>query len=409
MIGPMPTIVLIIPSATYRATDFVAAAERAGVELVVASERRPAMSATMGDRSLVIDIDHPRIAADAIVQLGRRRSIDAVIGVDDQGVEAAALASRDLGLNHSAPDAVAATRNKAATRALLEDSGIRQPKWRTLRLDDDAADAARGVGLPCVVKPLSLSASRGVIRADTPEETRRAVARVRRILSDAGRDPSEEILVETYVGGAEVALEGLLDDGRLQVLAIFDKPDPLVGPFFEETIYVTPSRLQTHILDAIRSSTAKAVDALGLSEGPIHAEFRLPEEEPWLLEIAARSIGGLCARALRFGVGVSLEELILKHALGVREDDLHSQDAASGVMMLPIPRAGVLRKIDGRERAESVAGIAGLTITAPIGHQVTPLPEGDRYLGFLFARGETPAAVESSLRKGHETLEVVIE
>src|ERR671914_2608160 len=273
---------------------------------------------------------------------------------------------------------------------------------------DDPAAAATEVGRPCVVKPLSLSASRGVIRADDPEAAKAAAARVRAILAEAGEDPEGPLLIERYVPGAEGAVEGLMRAGVLEPLAVFDKPDALEGPYFEETIFTTPSRLPREIVAAVTRMTADACGALGLREGPVHAELRVDDERVWMLELAARSIGGLCSRSLRFGVGVSLEEVILRHALALPLGDLGREEAASGVMMLPIPRAGVLREVRGQDEARAVPGIAGLEISIGRERPVRPLPEGDRYLGFLFARGETPAQVEQALRAAHERLEIDI-
>ncbi len=252
-----------------------------------------------------------------------------------------------------------------------------------------------------MVKPVGRSGSQGVIRADDAETAHAAAVRV---LAIAGAP----LLLEEYVPGVEVAVEGLLRAGELHVLAVFDKPDPLVGPYFEETLYVTPSRLDADTLAHVDDITARACAAIGLVEGPVHAELRIDGDRVRVIEVAARSIGGLCARALRFGAGIALEELILRHALGMPIDGMTREAAASGVMMLPIPRAGVLRAVDGQEAARAVPGVTGLEITIPRGRRVVPLPEGDRYLGFVFARGDTPDAVETSLRTAHAALHIEI-
>jgi biotin carboxylase len=391
-------ILLILPSATYRAHDFTVAAARLGAELVVASDRRQAMSEFLGDRALVLPLGRPAEAARKVVEHAARIPLDAVVAVDDQGIRTASLAAAELGLKTSDPDAVARTRDKAAMRAALSSAGVPQPAWALV------GDGERP-GFPVVVKPLSLSASRGVIRADDEEEFDAAVTRIRAMLDS----PEDALLVESFVPGAEVAVEGLLRGGELEPLAVFDKPDPLEGPYFEETIYVTPSRLPAETLVAVEATTAAAAAALGLTEGPIHAELRVgPDGGVTLLELAARSIGGLCSRALRFGAGVSLEEVILRHALDEPLSGLERADAASGVMMLPIPRAGVLREVRGQDAARAVPGIVGLDIGIAPGRPVEPLPEGDRYLGFLFARGETPAEVERALRDASALLDVDI-
>jgi biotin carboxylase len=401
-------LLLLLPTAAYRARDFLDAAAALGVEVVVASERRQVLAGVMGDRALRVNLRRPAAAAQAIVALAERTPLDAVVAVDDQGVLVAALAAERLGLAHNPSEAVAAARDKAAMRRAFAAAGLPQPKYRIAGPRADVALLAAEVGSPCVVKPVSLSASRGVIRADDPPAAAAAAARIREILREAGEDPDGPLLVECYLPGVEVAVEGLLRGGALEVLAVFDKPDPLEGPYFEETIYVTPSRLPAETLETITRLTARAASALGLVEGPIHAELRIDGARAWLLELAARSIGGLCSRSLRFGLGVSLEELILRHALGLGLDGLAREEAASGVMMLPIPSAGVLEEVRGQDEALAVPGVTGLEISIARGRPVRPLPESDRYLGFLFARGETPDEVEQALRTAHGRLEIVI-
>jgi len=398
-------VLLLLPTATYRAEDFLAAAEAVGAEVVVASERRQALRDPMGDRALRVDLRRPERAAEAVVELAERVGLDAVVAVDDGGVATAALAGEQLGLPHNPPSAVAATRDKAAMRRAFRDAGIPQPGFRVLVPGDDAGS----VDLPAVLKPVALSASRGVIRADDPAAARTAEARIRAILADAGEDPDGPILAETYEPGAEVAVEALLRRGELEVLAVFDKPDPLEGPYFEETIYVTPSRLPAERVRLVEETAAAAARALGLREGPVHAELRLDDDRIRVLELAGRSIGGLCSRALRFGAGISLEEVILRHALGLPLGDHAREQQASGVMMLPIRQAGILREVRGLEAARGVPGVSDVRITIAPGRPVVPLPEGDRYLGFAFARGETPAEVEAALRAADAALDVVLD
>jgi biotin carboxylase len=405
----MPRILILLPSATYRAADFLDAARRLGAEVVVASEEAQALAGSMGSRALQLDLDQPEKAAQAIVELAGRSPLDAVVAVDDQGVLVAALAAGALGLPHNPIPAVAATRDKASARAAMAAAGLPQPRWRLAPPGADVAALASEVGLPCVIKAVSLAASRGVIRADDAAEAVAAAQRVRAILVEAGRPPEEPVLVESYVEGTEVAVEGLLRAGALEVLAVFDKPDPLTGPYFEETIYVTPSRHPATVLGSVEAAVATAATALGLVEGPIHAEARIGDAgDVVVLELAARSIGGLCSRTLRFGTGVSLEELILRHALHLPLDPTR-EAAATGVMMLPIPGRGTLRQVRGQDEARATPGITGLELSINPGRPVRPLPEGDRYLGFLFARADTPAEVESALRTAHAHLEVVID
>lgn len=397
---------------TYRARAFMRAARRLGAEVVVGSERRQAVAKP--GATLTLDFRDPAHATAQIVAAARERPFDAIVGVDDDTVLLAAMAAAALGIPHNAVAAVRATRNKHLMRRLLADAGVPSPWFTLVRLDEDLTAAARRLRYPCVVKPTFLSASRGVIRADDEADFVRAVERVRAILTEpevatAGGEEASHVLVEEYIPGAEAALEGLLVDGELHVLALFDKPDPLEGPYFEETIYVTPARLSPAHERALVEATAAAARALGLREGPVHAEVRLNEQGAWVVEIAARSIGGLCSTVLEFSGGRSLEELILLHAVGAEISRNERQRRPSGVMMIPIPRAGVLRDVQGLEAARAVPGITDITISIPLGDRVVPLPEGDRYLGFIFARGGSPDAVEAALREAHRRLTFVID
>ena len=408
----MPRLLLLLPTTTYRTEDFVEAATALGVDLVCASEKPSTLEATVPDHLLTVDFTNPAAAAETAAAFAARRPLDAVVGVDDLTAVAAAAIAERLGLRANVVAAVTAARDKFQMRQCLAAAGVRVPRFRRIPLADDPFLAARGVAFPCVVKPLALSASRGVIRADTVDQFIAAFTRIRTLLArddvDARGDAAQALLAEQYVHGIEVALEGLLVDGELQTLALFDKPDPLVGPFFEETLYVTPSRLPAATQAAIRATTGAACAALGLREGPVHAELRVNEDGPWIIEVAARSIGGLCSRTLRFGTGMALEELILRQALGMPLPSLEREGRAAGVAMLPVPRRGTLRAIDGVDAARGVDGVEDVAITVHVGQALEPLPEGWQYLGFVFARAESPDAVERALRDAQARLRFTI-
>lgn len=406
----MARVVLVVPSSTYRATDFLEAARRLDVEVVVATEEPHALAAVMGGRSVVIDLDDPASAADALVAHDRRYPVDAVVAVDDRGTVVAAEASSRLGLTHNPPDAVAAARDKRVLRRRLHHGEVPQPDFVELPPsadDDEVLRLVSRLGFPCVVKPATLSASQGVLRADDPVSLRSALRRVRHIAAEAGADGA--LLAERFVEGPEVAVEALLVGGRLDVLALFDKPDPLDGPAFEETIYVTPSRLASDDQDAVVRATAAATAALGLVEGPVHAEVRVSQGRAAVIEVAARTIGGLCGRALSFGTGRSLEEVVLAHALGVPLGELRPRSGSAGVLMVPIPATGTLIGVDGVQGALAVPGIEGVDIVATPGSWLAPPPEGGRYLGFVFASASSPHAVERALRAAHRQLGIRID
>ncbi len=415
----MASVVLVVSTTSYRTDDFLQACRNAGVEVLLASDRCHVLDGhfTFPPESVVIDLHAPEAAAEALVRaVGARTSpVCAILpAAGEAAAVVAALASEALGLPANAPGAALAAQNKHTMRLLCQRAGVPTPSFLCFPVDADpaavAAEVGAEIGWPLVLKPLLLSGSRGVMRADDALGLRAALARLCRLLSAPelrALDPvaSRRVLCERFVSGPEVALEGLLTDGALCTLALFDKPDPMDGPFFEETIYVTPSRLPGPTQDAISAATAAAARAIGLRTGPVHAELRLPPEgPPIVIEIAARTIGGLCARTLRFGTGLSLEELVVRHALGHDVGALERQESAAGVMMIPIPGAGVLQAVEGVDRARAVPDIEDVVISARPGETLVPLPEGKSYLGFIFARGATPAGVEHALRAAHAEL-----
>ncbi len=414
--APSERLLLLIPTTTYRTEDFVEAAQTLDVDLVIASDRPNVMSGEFPDHLLTLPFGDPAAAAREMRGYAARRPLDAVVPVDDATTVVASAIGEALGLRVNPLAAAQATRNKRVMRELLARAGVASPPFTTVGVAEDPRVAARRMTYPCVLKPLVLSASRGVIRADDAAAFVAAFERIRAILrapdvAEAG-EGTDTILVEGFVPGTEVALEGLLEAGVLRTLALFDKPDPLDGPFFEETIYVTPSRLPEATQAAVTETAARAARALGLSDGAVHCELRLRPTaaglEPVVLEIAARSIGGLCGRTLRFGTGMSLEELILRRALGRPIASLEREHAAAAVMMIPIPRGGLLEETRGLDEARAVRHIEDVTISLHKGQEVVPLPEGSRYLGFIFSRAATPVEAEAALREAHRHLQFVI-
>lgn len=407
--APAGRILLLMGPATYRAGAFLAAAERLGLEIVQGLDLPDALAAHW-HVPLALDLADPDAAAERIAAYVAEHPVAAIIAIDDGATLAAATAGARLGLPHNDPASALAARDKLVMRQRLAAAGVPVPAFREYPAAADPAAIAGQIAYPCVVKPLRLSGSRGVIRADDPASFIAAFARTRRILVEDGHRPEEtSLLVERYLPGVEVALEGLLTGGELRVLALFDKPDPLEGPFFEETIYVTPSRLPAATQAAIARRTAEAAAALGLREGPVHAELRINDEDIWPIELAGRSIGGLCSTVLEFGAGLTLEEIILRHAVGLPLPSTERAGTAAGVMMIPIPKRGVLKSVAGQEDACRVPGITGLEITAKLNYPIVPLPEGASYLGFIFARGETPVQVEATLREAHACLRIRID
>lgn len=407
-------VLLFATKLGYQTRSFNTAAQKLGVELLFVTDRCWRLDDPWNDQALAVHFETPEAAASDVLEAQRGFQVDGILALGDRPVPAAAYVARGLGLIYNHPASAEACRSKLRMREVFRDAALPIPWFRSVSLNPVPEPALLGIQYPCVLKPLSLSASQGVVRANNREEFVAGATRMKRLLDSAEvratREPNlDQMLVESYLPGREVAVEGLLTEGEVRILAVFDKPDSLEGPYFEETIYVTPSRLHVVELRAIERSLLNAVRALGLTHGPLHAEFRLNDDGVWCLEVAPRPIGGLCAQALRFRTPdisetITLEELLLRHALQLPGSDAQREEAASGVMMIPVPRSGIFEKLDGEEAARQVPDITSLEITARVHDYIAAWPEGSSYLGFLFARAAEPAAVAVALRHAHSKL-----
>jgi len=434
-------VLLVATTTGYQIRSFGEAANALGVRLVFASDRCDRLEDPWWDRAIPVRFHEEARSVEAVLAACATAPVDGIVAVGDRPAVLAARIARALGLPGHPPEAAAISRNKLATRQALQSAGAPTPAFVAVPIEADPAAVASRVPYPAVVKPLALSGSRGVVRVDTAEELTAAFDRLRRLLRarDVRVERDElhgQALVESFIPGVEYAVEGLLHHGTLQALAVIDKPDPLDGPFFEETIYrmpsVAPAAVQARIIAAVSAACA----AIGLHHGPVHAECRVESSKVYVLEVAARPIGGLCSRALRFRPGglkasgyhdyhddlpesvagslqasgdASLEEVLLRHALGEDVSGYAREQAASGVMMIPIPRRGMYRRVEGVDEALAVAGVEEVRITAKPDTMLVPLPEGKSYLGFIFARGREPHDVDRALREAHAGLHFVVE
>jgi biotin carboxylase len=410
----MSRLLILASKLGYQTRSFAEAARALGIEVAFASDRCHQLEDPWSDGAIAVRFDQPEDAARRIVRQSLVRPVDGLIALGDRPTTTAAYAARALGIAYNSPAAVENCRSKLRQREILRDAGLPVPGFFSFRIDKSLEKILPRVSFPCVIKPMRLAASQGVIRANDADEFQTAVERIKALLKSpeiqvTHEEELDRLLVERYISGVEVSVEGLLSRGKLRILAMFDKPDPLEGPYFEETLYVTPSRLSEEMQERIADCAKATVGALGLTHGPVHAEFRVNENGPWVLEAAPRPIGGLCSRALRFGPGrIFLEELLVRHAMKLPGSDLDREDDASGVLMIPVPKAGVLERVEGEERARAAPGIVELQITARLHDFIAAWPEGSSYLGFIFARGKSQEEVQSALRRAHGELKFVI-
>jgi biotin carboxylase len=405
---PQISILLIAPHRSYRLAPFINAARKLGLHVLIASE---------GEYSLVqeiatgihIEFADPEAAKQRLLDVHRQTPYQAVLGIDDFSVALASDVASQLGLKHNAAEASRLTQRKDLARQCLQQAGVVVPWHTKIDVTDNLTEQFSEAVFPLVLKPLGLSASRGVIRVNDLQEAVAACQRIAAITQDSDM-PDEiktKLQAERFISGDEVAYEGLLHDGVLQQLAIFDKPDPLEGPFFEETYYIAPSRLPETLQKRIHATVMQACAAYGLTNGPIHAELRIDAQgKVWVIEVAARTIGGECARMLELATQQTLESVVLHQALGQSVEVNHIQGGA-GVLMIPIPREGVLRRIEGVLAARAVPYIDEVVFSIREGEKLVPLPEGGSYLGFIYATAPSPEQAEQALREAHACLNIV--
>jgi biotin carboxylase len=420
--GEKRRLLLLTTTTGYQTRAFVQTAEKLGLAVVFGSDRCHVLDDPWQDGALALKFEKPVESAAKIIEYARRQPVDAVVALGDSTPPTAARAAKTLGLLFHRPETADICRDKYRSRLRLEECGLNVPRFARFPVGADPFDIVKlgvgPIGFPCVLKPLALSASCGVIRANNAQEFIRAFKQIHSLLSSPEAQVKREetgnyLQVEKYIDGIEIAVEGVVDCGRLKVLAVFDKPDPLVGPYFEESIYVTPSRLPIETQAEVTDTLRRAVQALGLRHGPLHSELRISGQRLWILEVAARSIGGLCSRALRFRVpthdeNISLEELIIRLAIGQDVETIRREEAASGVMMIPVPQEGVFHRVEGVAGARQTAGVEDVVITARPNQKLIRLPGGTSYPGFIFARGPSPEFVEQALRDAHQKLHFVL-
>jgi len=399
-------LLIIAPPGSYRLAPYLLAAKKLNLVPLIASVSEFALL-PRGCDGIHIDLNQPEQALQDLLELAKTKPFIGILGTDDTTIELASEAASILKLPHNPASATRLTQRKDLARQFLSEAGINIPWHKKIHVKDDVSEI--DIPYPVVIKPLNLSASRGVIRANNELELKQAIEKIVPIIQDTyDKEAREFVLIEQYIQGVEIALEGLLHNNQLTTLAVFDKPDPLEGPYFEETYYITPSRLTADVLSACQQEVLKCCQSYGLVTGPIHAELRIDEtNKPWILEVAARTIGGDCGQSLKPSADYSLEELVISYAID-EPIKPEPQQHSSGVLMIPVPKAGILKRVEGLTEANKVSNITSLTIDIPVGNQVDCLPASSSYLGFIFAEAESPEETERALREAHSKLNFVI-
>ena len=405
--GSEPGFVLLIaPSGSYRIAPYLGAAKSLGMKILVVSNSQHSLVPEVA-AGITVDFENIDDAIEIILAAIQTLSIRCVFATDDSCVEISSHIAQILKLPHNKPEAAALTHRKDLARKALKAGGCNTPEFQVISLDM-VEKFASPIDYPVVIKPLALSASRGVIRADNDEQMISACSRIEGILASAGQSGyiRDHILVESYLDGAEFAVEGFIIQGEFHLLTIFDKPEPLTGPFFEETYYLTPTQLdcrqQTELVNEVR----QCCKAYGLEQGPVHAEARITKSGIVLLELAARTIGGQCGQLIEFSLQQKLEEIVIQGMCGIKPE-LPNNPQAAGVMMIPVTNSGILKRVEGLTNALEIPYIEDIEIHIREGYELIPLPEGSSYLGFIFAKAPKYHEVYQSLKSAYECLRFV--
>ncbi len=397
---------MVAPNRSYRVASYIDAATRLGLQLIIVSDSEHSLVSAVAS-GITVDFADPDLAFEQVKLSIADKSILSVIATDDAVVTLASRIARELGLPHNDPKASRLTVRKDLARIRLQQEQCNVPEFSVCAIYD-AADKATEFTYPVVLKPLMLSGSRGVIRADDPTQFIAAAERLERILANEPASDYERrhFLVEQYLDGDEIAFDGFVQDGRLLPLAMFDKPEPMNGPFFEESYYITPSRHDAATQQAIVEEIERCCAAYGLRHGPIHAEARITTQGVVLLEMASRTIGGQCARLIEYVLGSNLEQVIIQ-LMSDRSPEYQRGSKHAGVLMIPIEQSGVLKRVEGLIKAQQVANITDIEIHIQPGYELIPLPEGSSYLGFIFASAETFDQTLQALREAHQQLKFI--
>lgn len=402
-------------TSTYRASAFLEASKKLEISTIIGTDQPDILGHLNPGSSINLDYSKNNDSKKKIIEHINKFPIHGVLAIDEETLILGAIVADSLGLICHSMESVSTTRSKYELRKVLSEDGLRNPEFKLISSEENPKLISKSISFPCVMKPTYLSGSRGVIRANNEKEFTNAYLRIKNILDEPeaiirGKDEAKMLLIEEYIDGIEVAVEGIIVNGEFLPLTIFDKPEPLDGPFFEETLYVTPSRLPKSLQEKILEETKNASNAIQLTNGPVHAELRIDRNgDPWVIDIASRTIGGKCSRAIKFSDGITLESIILSHVLGKKLPNIVPISSSSGVMMIPIPKSGVLKEVLGKEDALAIEGIEEIEITIPLGDKIVQLPEGDRYLGFIFASSKKSNETIEILKEAHKNLKFEIE
>ncbi len=399
-------VLLIAPSGSYRIPPYIEAAKALGIGLLVVSNSKHSLVSEVA-KGISVDFDDLRLAREIILSEIKGLKILSVLATDDICVGLSSQIAQQLGLPQNNPSAARLTHRKDLAREALQLAGCNTPEFQVIKLID-ASNLSKSINYPVVIKPLSLSASRGVIRANDAAEFVQACRRIDSILEYTGQSGYErnQVLVEAYLDGAEFAVEGIIIAGEFHLLMIFDKPEPLIGPFFEETYYLTPSQLESAQIQELINEVSRCCHAYNLTHGPVHAEARITQTGVVLLELAARTIGGQCGQLIEFSTCQKLEELVILGMCGIKPE-LPSSVESAGVLMIPVAKSGLLKRVEGMTDALQVEFIRDIEIHIQAGYELIPLPEGSSYLGFIFAQAPSYQQTYDALKKAYDKLNFV--
>ncbi len=393
----MKKLLLVIPENSYKSNDFVVAAEKLGIDFLIITDSEQ-VSSKFSDTVIINKFD----AELNKNNLKKLKDVTHVLPVDHSALKFSGYLVDLLEVKGNKLESINLSMNKYESRKIFNSLLDIKVNNEIIKNIDDVNTFINKNGTS-VLKPIYGTASKSVLKINNVEKNKEQIEKLMQDCFD------QDLVIEEYIDGKEYALEGTIINSELKKIVIFDKPVEYKHPYFEESIYITPSELSSEAEKRVVSIVDKACKKIGLEDGPVHVEFKINENQIFIIEINPRMIGGLCSRCLSFGLfKVSLEEIILHAFMNNELKNIELLNNYVGVLMIPTPKSGKFISIN-KEELENIPNISNVEITVPEGSDLLEPPYGDKYLGFAFSQGIDKKTVNESLLTAMNLANPIIE
>ena len=393
----MKKLLLVIPENSYKSNDFVVAAEKLGIDFLIITDSEQ-VSSKFSDTVIINKFD----AELNKNNLKKLKDVTHVLPVDHSALKFSGYLVDLLEVKGNKLESINLSMNKYESRKIFNSLLDIKVNNEIIKNIDDVNTFINKNGTS-VLKPIYGTASKSVLKINNVEKNKEQIEKLMQDCFD------QDLVIEEYIDGKEYALEGTIINSELKKIVIFDKPVEYKHPYFEESIYITPSELSSEAEKRVVSIVDKACKKIGLEDGPVHVEFKINENQIFIIEINPRMIGGLCSRCLSFGLfKVSLEEIILHAFMNNELKNIELLNNYVGVLMIPTPKSGKFISIN-KEELEKIPNISNVEITVPEGSDLLEPPYGDKYLGFAFSQGIDKKTVNESLLTAMNLANPIIE